>query len=128
MRALPILLVVLGAGAVAAAGVRGPDTVLIDDVSHWFGPAEFDHAGHVDIADACSTCHHDQEPAEAGACSDCHGALYDPADPDTPDLKMAYHLQCLGCHEDVGATLECVGCHARAALPEGPELTPGGMR
>lgn len=127
MKALAVLLVLSLAG-LAVATATGPDTVVIGEVSHWFEPVDFAHAAHADMTDSCADCHHDQEPGEEGACSDCHGALYDPSEPDTPDLKMAYHLQCLGCHEDTGATLECVGCHARAALPEGPELKPGGMR
>ena len=51
MRAVIAVCALLAAGwAVAAA--TGPDTVVIDDVSHWFMPVEFDHAGHVDMAEA----------------------------------------------------------------------------
>ena len=52
MRTFVILLITVGAGAVALAAASGPDVVVIDHVSHWFGPAEFDHAGHVDVAGA----------------------------------------------------------------------------
>jgi predicted CXXCH cytochrome family protein len=127
MRAVTGIALLVAAG-LAYAGAAGPDVVLIDDVSHWFAPAEFAHADHLDMADECSSCHHDQEPEDAGACGDCHLAEYDPASPDVPDLKMAYHTLCLGCHDEVGATLECVGCHERAALPAGPELRAGTMR
>ena len=127
MRAVIAVCALLAAGwAVAAA--TGPDTVVIDDVSHWFMPVEFDHAGHVDMAEACTTCHHDQEPGDETACGDCHLAEYDPAAPDVPDLKMAFHRNCLGCHDENGATLACVDCHARKALPEGPELKGGAMK
>ena len=122
------LFLLLVAGLAYAATTEGPETVTIDDVNHWFAPVEFAHADHLGMAEACNTCHHDQEPADAGACGDCHNAVYDPADPDTPDLKMAYHLLCMGCHKEAGATLECVGCHARQALPDGPPLKAGEMR
>ena len=126
-----VLMCVLLVGAVAGltfASAAGPDVVVIDEVSHWFDPVEFAHADHVDMADACISCHHDQEPGDESACDDCHVAEYDPESPDVPDLKMAYHLLCMGCHDEVDATLECVGCHARAALPEGPELKGGAMK
>lgn len=115
----------LGAAGLAYGAAGGPDVAIIDDVSHWFAPAEFAHADHLDMADACSSCHHDQEAEDAGACGDCHEAEWDPASPGIPELKIAYHLLCMGCHAEIGATSECTACHARSALPEGPELTAG---
>ncbi len=116
-----ILAAGLAAGAVADA-IESPDEVTIEELSHWFGPVEFTHSDHIDMADACSDCHHDQEPDEISACSDCHGVTYDPSEPDAPNLKMAYHLLCVGCHQEVDGPLACVDCHERKALPEGPEL------
>jgi len=122
----PVLTLILAAGlAVAACAgepADGPDEVTIDQMSHWFAPVEFSHADHMDLAADCAACHHDQEPDDIGLCSDCHGVEYDPGDPETPDLKMAYHLLCIGCHQQQEAPLACVDCHERKALPEGPEL------
>ncbi len=121
-----VLILMLGVGLTAAAfaeePVTGPDEVTIEEMSHWFGPVEFSHADHMDMAEDCTACHHDQEPDDISLCSDCHGVEYDPSDFETPDLKMAYHLLCIGCHQQEDAPLACVDCHERKALPEGPEL------
>ncbi len=105
----------------------GPDTVAIDGLSYWFGPVEFPHADHVDLAESCADCHHHGDgPDDIIACADCHGEEFDPAEPETPALKMAYHQRCIGCHrvEDAGP-VACVDCHERKALPAGPELGEG---
>jgi hypothetical protein len=49
------------------------------------------------------------------ACKNCHGAL-DPATPQMPGLKVAYHRQCFQCHlgmADVGVSPKSctVMCH-----------------
>lgn len=99
-----------------------PDTVTIDVLSHWFAPVEFAHSDHVDAVEDCSACHHDQEPEDIAACDECHSVGFDPTEPETPDLKMAFHLRCVGCHQQEDGSLACVDCHARQALPDGPPL------
>jgi len=99
-----------------------PEEVTIGEMSYWFAPVEFTHLDHTDLADDCTTCHHDQEPEDIGLCSDCHGLEYDPTEPEAPDLKMAYHQLCVGCHQQEEAPLACVDCHERKALPAGVEL------
>jgi len=105
-----------------------PDTVTIDVLSHWFAPVEFAHGDHVDVAEDCSACHHDQEPDEIAACDECHSVAFDPTEPEIPDLKMAFHLRCIGCHQQEEGSLGCVDCHARQALPEGPALKDAELR
>jgi hypothetical protein len=122
------LLLILTAGAVPAIAATGPETVQIGTVSHWFEPVEFMHEGHMDMVEDCTTCHHDQSPEDIISCTDCHSAVYDPSEPDVPDLKMAYHQLCVGCHQTEGATLTCVDCHARKALPAGPDLKDAHIR
>ncbi len=105
----------------------GPETVAIDGLSHWFGPAVFPHAEHVEMTDSCTDCHHHGDgPDDINSCDSCHGVAFDPAEPETPQLKMAYHQKCIGCHraEEAGPTA-CVDCHERKALPKGPELGEG---
>jgi cytochrome c553 len=123
-----VLTLLLAVGLVAVTSAADPDAVevpadvTIDQLSYWFAAVEFSHGDHNDMADDCTACHHDQEPDEISACGDCHGVTYDPSEPDAPDLKMAYHQLCVGCHQEVDAPLACVDCHERRALPAGPEL------
>lgn len=121
-----VLILILGAALMAVAQaeepVTGPDEVTIDEISHWFGPVEFSHGDHADMIEDCAVCHHDQEPEDAGLCTDCHVAEYDPVEFETPELKMAYHLNCIGCHQEEDAPLACGDCHERLVLPEGVEL------
>lgn len=107
--------------AFAAAGAAIADELEIGDISHWFRPAVFNHGDHMDMAD-CVACHHVGGEDDPGLCSDCHMPEYDPSDPTVPTLSVAYHRNCVGCHQEVGAVLSCTGCHERAALPPGPEL------
>ncbi len=116
-----VLLIGLATWAIAEEP-EVPAEVTIEELSHWFAPVDFSHADHIDSIEACAACHHDQESDEIGLCSDCHSVQYDPSDPDVPDLKMAYHLNCIGCHQQEDGPLACVDCHERKALPEGVEL------
>lgn len=132
-----VLTLALALGLVAAAvaetpdetaAPKYPDTVTIDVLNHWFAPVEFDHSGHVDAVEECSACHHDQEPDEIAACDECHSVAFDPTEPETPDLKMAFHMRCVGCHQQEDGSLACVDCHERQALPDGPPLKDAAIR
>ncbi len=124
-----LLLLLILAGLSVALAAEGPDEVTIDELSHWFKPVEFSHGYHAELAGDCTVCHHFQDAEDAGLCSDCHGVGFDPAEPDSPDLKLAFHLRCMGCHQEQGAgPLACTDCHERSALPEGVELKEGGLK
>ncbi len=104
-----------------------PDTVSIDGLSHWFGPVVFPHGTHADMTDSCADCHHHGEGSgDINSCDSCHQEAFDPNEPDTPALKMAYHQLCIGCHRaEESGPVACVECHARKALPAGPALGEG---
>ncbi len=114
----PVLLLAL---ALLAAGAAAADDLELGTISHWFQPAVFTHGDHADMLD-CATCHHVGGEDDPGLCSDCHMADYDPADPTMPTLNHAYHLNCVGCHQEMGAPVACTDCHERGKLPAGPEL------
>lgn len=65
----------------------------------------------------CSGCHHNA-PASAtpAKCASCHDQGGTPLSEAKPDLKTAYHQQCIGCHTDMGiekpAATACTECHA----------------
>jgi len=131
-------------GSVAATD-KPPAQVKIDRLAEFFDAVDFDHAGHVEIAGDCASCHHHttgdgaggercarchaQSPKNAKvSCQSCHEADPFTADQlerkaddryqyhiDKPGLKAAYHLSCLGCHEDSGGPTGCEDCHGRNA-------------
>lgn len=65
----------------------------------------------------CSGCHHNS-PASANPpkCVSCHGKVASAQGEAKPDLKTAYHQQCIGCHSEMGiqkpAATACAECHA----------------
>jgi hypothetical protein len=117
-----------------------PDTVTIDTLSELYEPVEFNHAQHIEMA-ACSDCHHHtvgtvstrwncikchKTPLEGESinCSDCHtkdpfgskylATLENPElfHKEKPGLKGAFHLNCIGCHQETGGPTGCEDCHA----------------
>jgi len=68
---------------------------------------------HGNLEIGCEGCHHhsgnDQRPPQ---CRACHGEASQ-AKTDKPGLKVAYHRQCIGCHQRMGIDkLGCTDCHA----------------
>ena len=119
-----------------------PEEINIDTLAELYEGVVFDHGLHVMMTEGCAACHHhttgtpvldpacakchaNEEPLATVACQDCHsrepvtaGSVRE-AKPDylyhddKPDLKGAYHLSCVGCHQEMGAPVGCVDCHAK---------------
>lgn len=116
-----------------------PETVTIDGLVDLYGPVEFNHKQHIDI-EPCSACHHhtvgtvptrwncikchaNSKEVASISCGDCHSrdrfgtqylATLDNPElfhKETPGLKGAYHLNCVGCHQEVGGPTGCEDCH-----------------
>lgn len=125
----------------AFGNMEGPDVVELDTLVNIYEAVTFDHTMHTDIV-SCAACHHHTTgmPAEdvrclschaaSGeadeiACAACHGSSPGNADKmkesqavnlyhtDATGLKRAYHLQCLGCHREMGPASGCEDCHPR---------------
>lgn len=78
------------------------------------------------VKETCKKCHSTSVEADSAACKDCHSdkrfeveylekiesdhQLYHVG---KPGLKGAYHQNCLGCHEEMGAPTGCQDCHTR---------------
>jgi len=115
-----------------------PDSVIIDSIADEYEPTVFTHGTHVDYlmqsikddklaaafhndpAILCAACHHNSPfSATPPKCSSCHAAAIDPAVPERPALKAAYHLQCMGCHTamnlDSPKNTSCNTCHKERA-------------
>lgn len=128
--------------AVSCYAMDSPDEVEIDVLANLFEGVVFDHAMHVAATEGCADCHHHttgttvlneycakchegKEEMDAVSCQDCHSD--DPVSPenlhnptvdyfyhdDKPNLKAAYHLNCLGCHREVDGPTGCEDCHAK---------------
>lgn len=124
-----------------------PEEVEMDSLANLYEGVVFDHAMHVDLTDNCSDCHHHttgtgnsneycakchtgEEEMDSVSCQDCHSA--DPVSPenlhksqtkfkyhdDQPNLKAAYHLNCIGCHKEVDGPTGCEDCHAKTEAGE----------
>jgi hypothetical protein len=125
-----------------AAVEIGPDVVIMRELQNLYEPVPFDHKSHARMAqmwDGCTTCHHrsphpttqpgvipsgarTQEASEGvPACKSCHAAVGRAEDIRMPNLKGAYHRQCLNCHREWAHANNCVICHK----PKGGQLHPG---
>lgn len=110
----------LPAGA-AASKARG--TIILGSLADQYKPVVFDHAKHMAIAGDCGMCHHQHGNNTSLPCKECHAirpavfqhsvtqsfiackschSTNDPAMPQMPGLKVAYHHQCFRCHWGMG--------------------------
>jgi len=92
-----------------------PETFTLSSLENMYQPVEFSHAMHAEMAEECASCHHHSPAGQTPACGECHAEPFDPQNLDMPGLKGAYHLQCLDCHQEIGAPVGCTECHAKKA-------------
>ncbi len=128
--------------AVGCYAMDYPAEIEIDALANLYEPVVFGHEMHVFMTESCADCHHHttgtgaeseycakchdgEVEMDSVACQDCHSA--DPLSPenlhnpkpgyvyhnDQPNLKAAYHLNCLGCHQEVGGPTGCEDCHVK---------------
>lgn len=117
----PLVALAIG-GWMAAVALCPPETVVLDELVNLYGPVEFPHGMHVEVAEGCTSCHHHGgDGTSPRACKECHRPAstyrYLGARRRTGlGLKGAYHAQCLGCHRESEAGPQgCVECHVRRA-------------
>jgi DnaJ-class molecular chaperone len=92
------------------------EVLILGALEKRYEPVTFSHDRHTLMADDCATCHHHSEPGQTVACGECHGAPFDPKNLNMPGLKGAYHLQCMGCHQETDSgPKSCTECHGRKA-------------
>ena len=98
-----------------------PETITLDILSKRYGPVEFSHRYHAEMADDCASCHHHSEKGATPACGECHEPIivyhYKGSERETGiGLKGAYHRQCLGCHKEMeSGPVGCTDCHEKEA-------------
>jgi hypothetical protein len=135
-----LLLVMTAVLPTPASELGGPDTIELNQLEGPYQPVIFDHRRHAaEFAESCGDCHHQHRGYEKLPCKRCHAidkaqfkesvvrsfrpcgnchGDYDPATPDVPGLKVAFHEVCFSCHKgmgDLGRTpAGCEQqCHAR---------------
>jgi hypothetical protein len=111
-----------------------PETVVIDLMVDTYEASTLPHAKivnaiaagtaesvlantfHGGSATLCSGCHHHTPiGVRPPPCRSCHSTMAD-ATTDRPGLKVAYHRQCVGCHQDMKVDkVGCTDCHAKRA-------------
>jgi len=116
---LSVLCVTIFLGITLAYPTGTPETITLDILSKRYGPAEFSHGYHADMADDCASCHHHSPKGSTPACGECHEPIivyHYEATTKGPDLglKGAYHGQCMGCHKEMeSGPVGCTDCHAK---------------
>ncbi|UCG60898.1 MAG: cytochrome c3 family protein [Candidatus Zixiibacteriota bacterium] len=99
---------------------EAPDSILLDELAAEHLPILFDHKPHARMAgmgDDCSTCHHYSPEGEIPPCRSCHPKDASSVNFTQPDLRTAYHRQCLVCHSQWAHEALCDVCHS--GTPEG---------
>jgi hypothetical protein len=96
-----------------------PENITLDSLVNVFGPVEFSHGYHAEMAGDCASCHHHSPEGTTPSCGECHEHIivyhYDPAQEGPRlGLKGAYHRQCLGCHQEIeSGPVGCTDCHEK---------------
>ncbi|MEG8947746.1 cytochrome c3 family protein [Rosettibacter firmus] len=95
---------------------EGPKVLIINKIKETdiYKPVKFSHLAHAEMAEisgGCRTCHHYNPPGNVIGCSECHETQRKREDVSKPDLKGAYHRQCMNCHRAWSGSLDCLFCH-----------------
>lgn len=103
--------------AVFHAPKEGPDVVVIDQMAENYGGVVFSHKMHSEMAEmstGCTGCHHYNTTGPVLNCRNCHEGSRSREDVSVPDLKAAYHRQCMTCHQQWSGETGCnTLCHTR---------------
>lgn len=81
---------------------EGPETVIIDQMSDNYTGVAFSHRVHAEMSEmstGCTGCHHYNTSGPVLNCRNCHENTRAREDVSVPDLKAAYHRQCMTCHK-----------------------------
>lgn len=91
-----------------------PAMIVIDQLSNRYGPVYFSHRIHAQMSTmsgGCETCHHHNTSGPILQCNSCHPTSRKREDISLPDLKGAFHRQCMDCHREWSHENGCNTCH-----------------
>jgi hypothetical protein len=88
----------------------------------------FTHKLHSEMSlfsGGCSICHHYNPPGDIVKCKHCHDIERKRDNLSKPDLKGAYHRQCINCHSSWEQKTECESCHRlKSEIKSSPDEKP----
>jgi hypothetical protein len=96
---------------------KSPAVIVMDDlknVQDLYEPVIFSHRAHAEMSEmsgGCQMCHHYNPPGDVVNCATCHEPTRQRTDISKPDLKGAYHRQCMDCHQEWNNDVSCESCH-----------------
>ena len=97
---------------------QSPEVIVLNKMKSLediYEPVQFTHRLHAEMAGmsgGCQLCHHYNPPGNVVSCSECHSTSRIREDISKPDLKAAFHRQCIDCHREWDGNIECESCHA----------------
>lgn len=96
---------------------EGPEVVVINEMSENYSGVVFSHKMHSEMAEmssGCTGCHHYNTTGPVLNCRKCHENTRSRENVAIPDLKAAYHRQCMKCHLQWSSDNGCNNqCHQR---------------
>jgi hypothetical protein len=96
---------------------KSPAVIKMDklkEIQDLYEPVIFSHRIHAEMSEmsgGCEMCHHYNPPGNVVPCDDCHEPARKRTDISKPDLKGAYHRQCIDCHREWTDNVACESCH-----------------
>ena len=91
-----------------------PELIVIDQLSDRYESVHFSHKLHAQMSvmsGGCENCHHFNTSGPILKCNSCHETSRKRDDVSLPDLKGAYHRQCMDCHREWSHETGCNSCH-----------------
>ncbi len=93
-----------------------PHRKIVDRLRQRINDSALGRYYHKDAGTLCAGCHHNSASLKRPPkCATCHGDPFKEAG--RPGLKGAYHLQCIGCHQQMKlekpAATDCTACHVK---------------
>ncbi len=96
---------------------EGPESVAIVEMSDKYTGVIFPHRVHAEMSEmstGCAGCHHYNTSGPILNCRNCHEKSRNREDVSVPDLKAAFHRQCMSCHKQWSGENGCNSiCHKR---------------
>ena len=92
-----------------------PAVITISTLEDKYFPTVFSHKLHAQMSQmsgGCEGCHHYNTIGPILKCESCHDKNRKREDISKPDLKAAFHRQCMECHKEWSHSTDCNSCHA----------------